>query len=77
MRGLLTLDRAVRAIICSGYSKDPVMASYWEYFFVGILPTPFQLTAMEELILATLQGSRSAMPSDQMISVFSDQSERS
>lgn len=75
MRDLLTLDRAVRAIVCSGYSTDPVMASYWEYGFVGILPKPFQLTPMEELILATLQGSGSAMPSDQMISVSYDQSE--
>lgn len=75
MRDLLTLDRAVRAIVCSGYSTDPVMASYWEYGLVGILPKPFQLTAMEELILATLQGSGSAMPSDQMISVSYDQSE--
>jgi hypothetical protein len=65
MRALLTLDRAVRAIVCSGYSSDPVMAAYLEYGFVGILPKPFRLTAMEEMIIATLQGTGNTWVSDQ------------
>ncbi len=75
MRVLLTLDPAVRAVVCSGYSTDPVMASYREYGFVGLLPKPFQLTAMENLILAIMKGSDTELSPDRMISVTSDQSE--
>lgn len=75
MRGLLSLDRAVRAVVCSGYSNDPVMASYLDYGFVGLLPKPFQLTAMEELIQSILLGTKGAMPSDPNNSVISDQPE--
>jgi CheY-like chemotaxis protein/anti-sigma regulatory factor (Ser/Thr protein kinase) len=75
MRGLLSLDRAVRAIVCSGYSNDPVMASYQDYGFVGLLPKPFQLTMMEELIQSVLLGTKGAMPPDLNRSVLSDQPE--
>lgn len=40
---LLAVDRGVKAIASSGYSDDPVMASYSEYGFVAALPKPFRV----------------------------------
>jgi CheY-like chemotaxis protein len=38
---LKALDPAVRAIVCSGYSHDPVMASHREHGFAGVMPKPY------------------------------------
>ena len=38
---LKSIDPHVRAIVSSGYSDDPVMASPSEYGFKGVLPNPF------------------------------------
>ena len=38
---LKAIDPAVRAVVCSGYSHDPVMASHREYGFVGVMPKPY------------------------------------
>ncbi len=51
------------------------MASYREDGFVGLLPKPFQLTAVEDLILAIMKGSETEIPPYRMISVVSDQSQ--
>lgn len=40
---LLAIDPAVKAIASSGYSDDPVMASYSEYGFAAALPKPFRV----------------------------------
>jgi PAS domain S-box-containing protein len=41
MAALRLLDRDVRAIVTSGYSDNPVMASYADYGFAAVLPKPF------------------------------------
>ena len=53
-RELLKIDPSVKAIVCSGYSSDPVMANYLDCGFVGRLPKPF---TNEELLrsIAELQ----------------------
>lgn len=43
MRRLLELDSEVKAIVCSGYSNDPVMARYYDYGFKGVLSKPFNI----------------------------------
>ncbi|MEI7556269.1 ATP-binding protein [Candidatus Chlorohelix sp.] len=46
MSKLLELDPQVKAIVCSGYSNDPVMSNYREHGFWDVLVKPFR---MEEL----------------------------
>lgn len=53
--GLLRdLDRGVRAIVSSGYADDPVMAHYQEYGFSGVIPKPFTVTALSEVLASVL-----------------------
>ena len=55
VRRLGDLDTAVRAIVVSGYSSDPVMARYTEYGFRGCVMKPFspkELTRVVARVLA-------------------------
>ena len=36
------VDPAVKAVVMSGYSNDPVLASYRDYGFLGVLGKPFK-----------------------------------
>ncbi len=38
---LLEHDPAVRVIVASGYSNDPVLANYRQAGLAGVLPKPF------------------------------------
>ncbi|MFC1549513.1 ATP-binding protein [Nitrospirota bacterium] len=44
---LLEIDPAIRTIVSSGYSNDPVMANFRSYGFKGILPKPFTMEQMQ------------------------------
>mgnify|MGYP005834254233 CR=1 FL=1 len=50
------LDPGVRAIVCSGYSTDPVMSSYREHGFVGVLPKPYTMEDLADAIDGALAG---------------------
>ncbi|HSN55718.1 MAG TPA: response regulator, partial [Candidatus Sulfomarinibacteraceae bacterium] len=43
MTRLLDLDPEVKAIVSSGYSTDPVMASFREHGFAGVAVKPYRL----------------------------------
>ncbi len=58
---LLKIDPAVRAIVSSGYSQDPVMASHLAHGFRGILPKPYDLEQLRQAIADTL-GDGSVQP---------------
>lgn len=47
IRRLLEIDPGVRAIVCSGYSNDPVMANFPDYGFAGVLTKPFSLQNLD------------------------------
>jgi two-component system, cell cycle sensor histidine kinase and response regulator CckA len=47
---LLQIDPGVRAVVSSGYSNDPVMASYREYGFCAVLKKPYRLQEMSSIL---------------------------
>jgi len=50
METLLQLDPAVKAIVSSGYSDDPVMARYGEYGFRGAVTKPFRFEELGRVV---------------------------
>ncbi len=47
---LLSIDPEVKAIVSSGYSNDPVMASYSEYGFTDFIAKPFGSLELNKII---------------------------
>lgn len=57
---LRLIDPQVKAIVCSGYSNDPILSDYSQYGFVGKLVKPFSLANLEDAChLFTSNESRS------------------
>jgi two-component system, cell cycle sensor histidine kinase and response regulator CckA len=54
IRQLRKIDPAVKAIVSSGYSNDPVMSDYSSYGFSGMVNKPFQLRELHEAVLKVL-----------------------
>jgi DNA-binding NarL/FixJ family response regulator len=50
IKDLIRIDPAVRAVVISGYSDDPVMVDCYTYGFVGALVKPFRMTELEKMI---------------------------
>ncbi|HWR96987.1 MAG TPA: PAS domain S-box protein [Candidatus Methanoperedens sp.] len=54
VRELLRRDPGARAIVSSGYSSDPIMASYAAHGFCGVIAKPYRLSDLSEVLrLAT------------------------
>jgi signal transduction histidine kinase/CheY-like chemotaxis protein/uncharacterized protein YdeI (BOF family) len=51
IQALKAIDPAVRAVVSSGYSNDPVMARYREHGFVAVVPKPYSI----DVLTLTLQ----------------------
>ncbi|NOX25967.1 MAG: PAS domain S-box protein, partial [Deltaproteobacteria bacterium] len=47
---LLEIDPAVKAIVSSGYATDPIMANYKEYGFAAVIPKPFTLNELSQIL---------------------------
>ncbi len=47
---LRKIDPNVRAIVSSGYSTDPIMADYKKYGFKGIVPKPYTVKDLGEIL---------------------------
>lgn len=62
MQHLLKLDPKVRAIVSSGYSRDPVLGSYRSHGFCGILPKPYGLDQLRKTISEVVEGRTSSRP---------------
>ena len=43
---LLAIDPDVKAIVSSGYARDPIMSNYRQFGFVGVVPKPYNLEEM-------------------------------
>jgi two-component system cell cycle sensor histidine kinase/response regulator CckA len=57
IRHLRELDPAVRAIVSSGYSDDPVMADYARYGFCGVLSKPYRAADLATVLAQVLVPS--------------------
>ncbi len=51
---LRKLDPAVKAIVSSGYSSDPILANYEAYGFSGVVPKPYRLADLAKSIRTVL-----------------------
>ena len=54
---LKELDPDVRTIVSSGYSTDPIMANYREYGFSGVLPKPYRLDDLRNVLQSVIGDS--------------------
>jgi len=56
IKKLLEIDPDVKAIVSSGYATDPIMSEYKKYGFSGVVPKPYKLRQMEEILHNLLTG---------------------
>jgi PAS domain S-box-containing protein len=64
---ILEIDPAARIIVSSGYSNDPIMASYRDYGFCAAISKPFQLQDLLRVLQQALvpEGQPPASPRKQ------------
>lgn len=55
---ILNFDPHARAIVCSGYSDNPIMANFREYGFVGSLSKPFRVLDLAKAIMDVTQSGQ-------------------
>ncbi len=50
IKKLQTIDPMVKAIVSSGYANDPIMANYKEYGFIGVVPKPYKIEQLSDVL---------------------------
>jgi len=60
IKQLQKLDPDVCAIVCSGYSNDPVLADYRSYGFCGRVVKPFKARTLSQAVFAARVGDFTA-----------------
>ena len=53
---IMQIDPALKAIVSSGYSDDPVMANPEHFGFSGVLPKPYQPKELISLVRRLLNA---------------------
>jgi PAS domain S-box-containing protein len=56
IREILKLDEDAKAIVSSGYAKDPIMSNYKKYGFVGVVPKPYNIEELSQELHRVLAG---------------------
>ena len=51
---LLKISPEVRAIVCSGYSDDPVLANYKEFKFREVVLKPYKVEELRRVLYRVL-----------------------
>jgi CheY-like chemotaxis protein len=54
---LLAIDPEVKAIVSSGYSKDPVMAEFRKHGFKGVVAKPYRIQELGRALHDVLKGT--------------------
>ena len=54
---LKKMDPDVRAIVCSGWSVDPVLENFTDYGFCGALPKPYLKADLERVLEKVIGGN--------------------
>ena len=67
IKKLLELDPQLKAIVCSGYSEDPVMSNNREYGFKGVLPKPFNFDTLGRVLNEVLKAENRITKSEYRI----------
>lgn len=52
---LLIIDKNIKAIVCSGYSNDPVLAEYKKHGFKGVVNKPFDIEDLRKEIIRVMK----------------------
>lgn len=52
---LLKIDPAVRAVVSSGYSSDPVLGNFQDYGFRSVLGKPYRLQELGAVLKKLLE----------------------
>ncbi|MBN2544421.1 MAG: response regulator [Spirochaetes bacterium] len=52
---LLKINNKINAIVCSGYSNDPVISDYKKYGFKGVINKPFDIEDLKKEILNVME----------------------
>ena len=55
---LREIDPEVKAIVSSGYSNDPVMADFEAYGFAGVIPKPYEIRSLSEVLKQAIEPNR-------------------
>ena len=50
LKNLKKLDPNIKAIVSSGYSNDPILANYSKHGFAAVLPKPYDVREVSELL---------------------------
>jgi PAS domain S-box-containing protein len=56
IENLIKIDPQIKAIVCSGYSTDPIMADYTKYGFSIALAKPFEANELLKAIMTLLDA---------------------
>jgi PAS domain S-box-containing protein len=53
---LLEKQPEIKAIVSSGYSNDPVMSGYKQYGFKGVIPKPYKIEELSQVLYKTMNN---------------------
>ena len=55
---LRQMDPAVRAIVSSGYSNDPLMTNFREHGFSGVIAKPYQMAELGKVLQEVIGAAK-------------------
>jgi hypothetical protein len=50
------VDPGVRAIVSSGYSKDPILSDFRKFGFCGVIAKPYRVSEFSRAVKNALNG---------------------